>query len=150
MFSGSVELILSVAWREATSRRHAHLTVEHLLFVLAHDLEGEKILKAAGADLRRLRSDLEHYLQTSVEQLPRGRQREPEQTLAFRRVLQTAVIHVQSSGKGEVEAGDLLVALMQQPKSFAATLLSSQGVTRLDVLDCIKYRGYEECIACQR
>jgi len=139
MFSSAVELILSVAWREATSRRHAHLTVEHLLFVLAHDLEGEKILKAAGADLRRLRADLEHYLQTSVEQLPRGKQREPEQTLAFRRVLQTAVIHVQSSGKGEVEAGDLLAALMQQPKSFAATLLSSQGVTRLDILNYISH-----------
>src|SRR5262245_62340061 len=107
MFSSSVELLLSVAYREAVARRHAHLTIEHLLYVLAHDLEGEKILQACGGDLPRLRSDLDRFLQKNVEQLARGREREPDQTVAFRRVLQTAVLHVQSAGKSEVEAGDL-------------------------------------------
>ena len=110
MFSASVELLLSVAYREAVARRHAHLTLEHLLYVLAHDLEGEKILQACGADLPKLRSDLDRFLQKNIEQHPRGREREPEQTLAFRRVLQTAVLHVQSAGKSEVEAGDLFAA----------------------------------------
>ena len=55
MFSTSVELLLSVAYREATSRRHTHLTLEHLLYVLAHDPEGERILAACGADLPNLR-----------------------------------------------------------------------------------------------
>ena len=59
MFSNSVELILSIAYREATARRHTHLTLEHLLYVLAHDAEGEKILNACGADLPALRSELE-------------------------------------------------------------------------------------------
>ncbi len=139
MFSASVELLLTVAFREATARRHTHLTLEHLLYVLAHDTEGEKILAACGADLPRLRVELDRYLQRNVEQYARGQQREPDQTLAFQRVLQTAVLHVQSSGKGEVEAGDLLAALLQQPRSFAAQLLDGHGVTRLDVLNYVSH-----------
>ena len=139
MFSSAVELLLSVAWREAMARRHAHLTLEHLLYVLAHDPEGEKMLAACGADLPRLRVDLDRFLQKNVEQFTRGGQKEPEQTLGFRRALQTAVLHVQSAGKGEVEAGDLLAALLQQHKSFAAQLLEGQGVTRLDVLNYISH-----------
>ena len=77
MFSASLEIVLTVAYREATSRRHTHLTLEHLLYVLAHDAEGEKILNACGADLPALRSELNKYLQDKVEQFPHGRQQEP-------------------------------------------------------------------------
>ena len=119
MFSSSVELILSIAYREATARRHTHLTLEHLLYVLAHDTEGERILAACGADLPVLRRELDSYLAEKVEQFPRGRQQEPEQTLAFRRTLQTAVLHVQSANRAEVQAGDLLAAMLQQSKSFS-------------------------------
>jgi len=139
MFSNSVELILSIAYREATARRHTHLTLEHLLYVLAHDAEGEKILNACGADLPALRSELNKYLSEKVEQCPHGRQQEPEQTLAFRRTLQTAVLHVQSASRPEVQAGDLLAAMLQQHKSFASQLLEGQGVTRLDILNFISH-----------
>jgi ATP-dependent Clp protease ATP-binding subunit ClpA len=138
MFSTSVELLLSVAYREATSRRHTHLTLEHLLYVLAHDPEGERILAACGADLPALRRLLDRYLHEKIETFPRGEQREPDQTLAFRRTLQTAVLHVQSAGR-EVQAGDLLAAMLQQTKSQAAQLLESQGITRLDVLNYISH-----------
>jgi len=97
MLSAAVERILSVAYREAVSRRHAHLTVEHVLYVLALDLEGERILTACGVDLATLRRDLESLLDERIDGLPRGKNREPEQTLAFRRVLQGAVLHVQSA-----------------------------------------------------
>ena len=139
MFSAALEIVLTIAFREATSRRHTHLTLEHLLYALAHDPDGEKILAACGADLPRLRLELDQFLNRSVEQFPRGRQREPEQTLAFRRVLQTAVLHVQSAGRQEVQAGDVLAAILQQPKSYAAQLVESQGVTRLDVLNYISH-----------
>ena len=139
MFSASVELLLGVAYREATSRRHTHLTLEHLLYVLAHDTEAERILMACGADLPKVRADLDRFLQQNIEQFPRGAQKEPEQTLAFRRALQTAVLHVQSAGKSEVQAGDLLAALLQQNRSHAAQLLEGQGVTRLDVLNYISH-----------
>jgi ATP-dependent Clp protease ATP-binding subunit ClpA len=139
MFSASVEMLLHVAYREAVSRRHTHLTLEHLLYVLAHDPEGERILAACGADLPRLRRDLDAFLQHSVEQYPKGLEKEPEQTRAFRRVLQTAVLHVQSAGKAEVHAGDIVAAMLQQPNSFAAQLLDAQSITRLDVLNYISH-----------
>ena len=139
MFSPALEIVLTVAYREATSRRHAHLTLEHLLYALAHDLDGERILGACGADLPQLRRDLDKYLNDTVEQFSRGQQKEPEQTLAFRRVLQTAVLHVQSAGRQEVQSGDVLAATLQQNKSYAAQLLAAQGVTRLDVLEYITH-----------
>ena len=139
MFSPALEIVLTVAYREATSRRHTHLTLEHLLYALAHDPDGERILSACGADLPQLRRDLDKYLNESVEQYTRGQQKEPEQTLAFRRVLQTAVLHVQSAGRQEVHSGDVLAATLQQNRSYAAQLLAAQGVTRLDVLDYITH-----------
>ncbi len=139
MFSQALEIVLTVAYREATSRRHTHLTLEHLLYALAHDHDGERILAACGADLPKLRRDLDKYLKESVEQYGRGQQKEPEQTLAFRRVLQTAVLHVQSAGRQEVQSGDVLAATLQQNKSFAAQLLADQGITRLDVLEFITH-----------
>jgi ATP-dependent Clp protease ATP-binding subunit ClpA len=139
MFSQALEIVLTVAYREATSRRHTHLTLEHLLYALAHDEDGERILAACGADLPGLRRELDKYLKESVEQYGRGQQKEPEQTLAFRRVLQTAVLHVQSAGRQEVQSGDVLAATLQQNKSYAAQLLGSQGITRLDVLEFITH-----------
>ncbi|MEW5984136.1 MAG: AAA family ATPase [Acidobacteriota bacterium] len=139
MFSTSVEMLLHVTYREAVARRHAHLTLEHLLYVMAHDLEGEKILVACGADLPRLRRELDAFLRDKLEQLPPGADREPEQTLAFRRALQAAVLHVQSAGREEVRAGDVLAALMQQSRSYAPTLLAAHGVTRLDILNFISH-----------
>ena len=139
MFSAALELILNVAYREAAARRHTHLTLEHLLYALAHDPEGEKILAACGSDLPALRHSLDEFLGT-LEQFSRGtRGREPDQTLAFQRVLQTAVLHVQSAGKDEVRFGDVLAAILQQPNSYAAELLQSQDMTRLDVLNYISH-----------
>jgi ATP-dependent Clp protease ATP-binding subunit ClpA len=139
MFSASIEIVLTIAYREAVSRRHAYLTLEHLLYALAHDPEGERILSACGADLPRLRKELNQYLESAVEELRRGQEREPEQTAAFRRVLQTAVLHVQSAQRQEVNAGDILAAILQQPRAHASRLLEAQGITRLDVLDYISH-----------
>ena len=139
MFSPSLEVILTVAYREAAARRHTHLTLEHLLYALAHDPDGERILAACGADLPQLRRDLDKYLDEHIEQFSRGQQKEPEQTMAFRRVLQTAVLHVQSAGRQEVQSGDVLAATLQQSKSYAAQLLANQGVSRLDILEYITH-----------
>jgi ATP-dependent Clp protease ATP-binding subunit ClpA len=139
MFSASLEIVLSVSYREAASREHAYLTLEHLLYALAHDPEGEAILGACGADLPTLRESLQEYLESSIEHWKRGHERQPEQTAAFQRVLQTAVLHVQSAGRQEVRAGDVLAAIMQQPKSQAAKLLSAQHITRLDILEYISH-----------
>src|SRR6188472_3092502 len=119
MFSPALEVVLTVAYREASARRHTHLTLEHLLYALARDLD--------------------KFLDDHIEQFSRGQQKEPEQTMAFRRVLQTAVLHVQSAGRQEVQSGDVLAATLQQNKSYAAQLLAGQGITRLDVLEFITH-----------
>jgi ATP-dependent Clp protease ATP-binding subunit ClpA len=139
VFSASLERVLNLAAREAMVRRHADLTVEHLLFAAAHDPEGEEILEAAGADVPRLRRELADFLEQTMQRLPPGSRRPPQQTLAFRRVLQTAVVHVQSAGKDEAGVGDMLAALMREARSHAVELLGSHGVTRLDVLNFISH-----------
>ena len=139
MFSPALEVVLHIAFREAVSRRHAYLTLEHLLYALAHDPDGERILAACGADLPALRRALGAYLEESVERQRRGSERDPEQTIAFRSVLQTAVLHVQSANRDEANVGDILAAILQQPKSYAAQLLAEHGITRLDVLNFISH-----------
>src|SRR4051812_22464950 len=139
MFSPAVEVVLSIAFREAISRGHAYLTLEHLLYALAHDPDGERILAACGVDLPELRRDLDHYLDESIEKQRRGSAKDPEQTVAFRRVLQTAILHVQSAQREEANAGDILAAMLQQPKTYAAELLTEHGVTRLDILNYISH-----------
>src|SRR5580765_6077559 len=138
MFSAALELVLTIAFREAVARRHAHLTLEHLLYALAHDPDGERILAACGADLPALRRALHTYLDESIER-QRGGKGDPEQTMAFRRVLQTAILHIQSAQRDEVNAGDILAAILQQPKTDAARLLADQGITRLDILNYISH-----------
>ncbi|MCM2254716.1 MAG: ATP-dependent Clp protease ATP-binding subunit ClpA [Vicinamibacteria bacterium] len=140
MFSAALERVLVVASREAVARRHAYLTLEHLLYALANDPGGERILGSSGADVERLRRDLKAFLEEHVERQPDGgRRKPPEQTVAFRRALQTAVLHVQSAGKTEADLGDILAALLAQPRSHAADLLGQQGVSRLDVLNFISH-----------
>src|SRR5712691_10356943 len=139
MFSASVEVVLHIAFREAVARRHAYLTLEHLLYALAHDADGERILGACGSDLGQLRRSLSAYLDESLVPLARGQEHEPEQTAAFRRVLQTAVMHVQIAQRQDAQVGDILAAILQQPKTQAAVLLSEQGITRLDILEYISH-----------
>src|SRR3954471_24155988 len=139
MFSTAVEVVLHISFREAVARRHAYLTLEHLLYALAHDPDGERILGACGVDLALLRRQLGRYLDDAIEPLARGQEREPEQTVAFRRVLQTAILQVQSAQRQEAQVGDILAAILQQPKTQAAVLLAEQGVTRLDILEYLSH-----------
>ncbi len=139
MFTASLERVLNVAAREALARRHTDLTLEHLLFAAAHDPLGEDILAAAGADVLKVKKELETFLEQTLDKIPPGSRRAPQQTVAFKRVLQTAVVHVQSAGKAEADVGDVLAALLREPRSHAVDLLAAQGVTRLDVLNYISH-----------
>ena len=134
-----LQLTLQAAYREAESRRHAYLTVEHLLYALIHNEEGAQILLHAGADLGRLRADLERFFDEDLESVPGDDPVETAQTLAFHRVVQTAVDHTQSAEKEEVEVGDLLVAIFNEPDAHSMTLLRAQGVSRLDLLRYISH-----------
>ncbi len=139
MISAALEMVLVLAHREAVHRRHGHLTLEHLLFAAAHHPAGEEILRACGTDLERLRSDLARHLESAIERLPKGTEPEPAQTVAFRRVLEQTILHLAGAGRDEAGVGDVIAALLAQPKTFAAQALDAQGVTRLDVLNYISH-----------
>ncbi len=137
--SRELQLTLQAAYREAVHRRHAFVTVEHLLFALLHDERGVEIIHACAGDVEQLKYDLERFFQEDMEILPDDEVIEARQTLAFHRVLQHAVDHTDSAEKEEVEVGDLLVALYQEPDSYAVVLLRAQEVDRLDVLQYISH-----------
>ncbi len=139
MFTPALERILVIAAQGAQDRRHAHLTTEHVLLAIAHDPVGRRILHGSGVEVDQLIKGLTVFVEDQIDRVPDGSKRAPQQTIGFRRLLQSAVLHVQSAGKNEADVGDVLAALMQQPKSFAAEALASQGITRLDVLNYISH-----------
>ncbi len=139
MFTPALERILVIAAQGAQDRRHAHLTTEHVLLAIANDPVGRRILHGSGVDVDQLIKGLTVYVEEQIDRVPEGSRKAPQQTIGFRRLLQSAVLHVQSAGKNEADVGDVLAALMQQPKSFAAESLAAQGVTRLDVLNYISH-----------
>ena len=134
-----LQLTLQAAHNEALVRRHAYLTVEHLLFALLHSDEGEDILRNSGASVERLKAELERFFEEDLDQVPGEEPVDTLQTLAFHRVLQHAFDHTESSEKEEVEISDLLVSLFQEPDSYAVTLLRSQEVSRLDLTRYISH-----------
>jgi len=134
-----LQLTLQAAHREAVVRRHAYLTVEHLLYALLHHEDGARILRHSGADVTRLAAELERFFDEDLERVPGDEPVDTLQTLAFHRVIQHAIDHTRRSEKEEVEIGDLLAALFQEPDAHSMTLLRAQGVSRLDLLRYISH-----------
>jgi ATP-dependent Clp protease ATP-binding subunit ClpA len=134
-----LESTLGLAFAEAKARRHEHVTLEHLLYALLRDPVAARILRACGARLPELRRELEQHLDESQPSLPRGGDREPEHTQAFKRVLERAALQVQSSGKEQIDGGNVLVAFYRERDSHAVYLLERQGITRLDLLRYISH-----------
>ena len=133
-----LQITLQAAVAEAKKRRHEYVTLEHLLHAMTKDKVATEILLACGADLELLARELEDYLDRTLESLP-NRTQDPEQTAAFQRVLQRAAWHVQGSGRTELNAGDVLVAITRERGSHAVYLLERQGVRRLDILSYISH-----------
>ena len=134
-----LQLTLQAAHREAVTRRHAYLTTEHLLYAVIHNDDGVRILRHAGANVDRLRAELERFFNEDLEEVPGDEPVDTMQTLAFHRVIQHAIAHTASAEKDEVEVADLLVALFQEPDAYSMTLLRGEGVSRLDLLRYISH-----------
>jgi ATP-dependent Clp protease ATP-binding subunit ClpA len=135
--SKELQQTLQNAVGEARRRRHEYVTLEHLLHAMTKDKVATEVLLACGADLKTLERELEEYLDRTLESL--GSAQDPEQTAAFQRVLQRAAWHVQGSGRTELNAGDVLVAITRERGSHAVYLLEKQGVRRLDILQYISH-----------
>ncbi len=139
MISKELEAIIASAIKEARKRRHEFFTLEHILYAFVMDPAGRKILYHCGVDLDLLKENLETFFDRKMEKLPEGVDKEPIQTLSVQRVLQRAIMHVQSAEKREVEIGDILAAMFFEDHSHAVYFLKLQGVSRLDVLNYISH-----------
>jgi len=139
MLSKELEIALTTALEAARHWRHEYLCVEHLLFAMLQDDYGAEILLHCGADLKRLQAALEDFFEKELEVAPEGKSPELRQTPAFERLLQRAFLHVQFSGKEEVDAGDVLAAVFEEKDCHAAYYLQQEDITRLDILEYISH-----------
>ncbi len=139
MFSQEVQIAFTLAVREAQRRHHEYLTTEHVLYALLFDDTGQDIILNCNGDIDQLREQLEEFFSESLEVLPEEKEALPEQTVGLQRLLQRTVLHMQSSGKSQIEVGDILAAILEEEGSYASYFLSDQGMTRLDVLKYISH-----------
>ena len=139
MLSKELEFSLNQAFKRARERRHEFLTVEHLLLALLDNPAAVEVLKACGADLERLRRDLDAFVQETTPLLPEDEKRDTQPTLGFQRVLQRAVFHVQSAGRKEVSGANVLVAIFSEQDSQSVYLLDQHDISRLDVVNYISH-----------
>lgn len=139
MISKDLDIILQAVIEEASKRRHEYLTVEHLLYGIAFDPTGIKILRACDCNIDELRQDLEEYFTGQVPKIAADKLVEPVPTLGFQRVFQRMIIQVQASEKKEATAGDLLISLFTESESHAVFFLQKQKVSQLDVLNYVSH-----------
>ncbi len=138
MLSKDVEHTLNIAFQEAREKKHEFITVEHILLALIDNAAAASILHACGADLEVLKRELTTFLDETTPLLTDD-EKETQPTLGFQRVLQRAVFHVQSSGKREVSAPNILVAIFGEQDSQAVYFLNEQNLTRLDIVNYISH-----------
>jgi ATP-dependent Clp protease ATP-binding subunit ClpA len=139
MLSKELEYTLSQAFKQAKEKRHEFMTVEHLLLSLLDNPTAAEILRACGSDNDKLRREIAEFIEQTTPVIPPSENRETQPTLGFQRVLQRAVLHVQSSGRKEVTGANVLVAIFSERDSQAVFFLNKQDVTRLDVVNFISH-----------
>ncbi|MCB1426540.1 MAG: ATP-dependent Clp protease ATP-binding subunit ClpA, partial [Notoacmeibacter sp.] len=138
-FSQSLERALHQALTFANERHHEYATLEHLLLALLEDQDAAAVMRACNVDLDELRRTITHYLDTELDNLVTGYDEDSKPTAGFQRVIQRAVIHVQSSGREEVSGANVLVAIFAERESHAAYFLQEQEMTRYDAVNYISH-----------
>ncbi len=138
-FSNSLEIALHKALSVANERSQEYATLEHLLLALIEDSDAAAVMRACGVDLRLLESNLQDYIDNELSNLVQERHVDAKPTAGFQRVIQRAVIHVQSSGREEVTGANVLVAIFAERESHAAYFLHDQDMTRYDAVNYISH-----------
>ena len=138
MIAQELEVSLHMAFMEARQKRHEFITVEHLLLTLLDNPSASEVIKACAADVDDLRKALAEFV-TEHTPILAGEDVDTQPTLGFQRVIQRAILHVQSSGKKEVTGANVLVAIFGEKDSHAVYFLNQKGITRLDVVNFISH-----------
>ncbi len=139
MIAQELEVSLHMAFMDARQKRHELITVEHLLLAMVDNPTAADVLRACGADIEKLRKDLQGYIDEHTPVVAGQDEVDTQPTLGFQRVIQRAILHVQSSGKKEVTGANVLVAIFGEKDSHAVFYLHQQGITRLDVVNYIAH-----------
>jgi len=138
-FASQLETTLHNALGEASKRRHEYATLEHLLIALIDDEHASKVMSACGVNRDELRASVKHYLDNELGALVADSSTDPTPTSGFQRVVQRAILHVQSSGRDEVTGANVLVALFSERESYAVYFLQQQDMSRLDAVTYISH-----------
>ena len=151
-----VQSVIDTAFREAIFRRHEYLTIEHLLYSIVQFESGNDIISNCGGDVNILLKELIQFFSDKIPELPihidsevnneikqKTDQISPVQTIGFQHVLERTMSQVASSGKSEIDVGDLLVSIFSEQDSYAAYMLKKQGLTKLKLLDYISHSSSE-------
>jgi len=139
MIAQELEVSLHMAFVEARQKRHEFITVEHLLLSLLDNPSAAEVLRACASNIEELRKELTSFIAEHTPTVTGSDEIDTQPTLGFQRVIQRAILHVQSSGKKEVTGANVLVAIFGEKDSHAVYFLQRQGVTRLDVVNFISH-----------
>ena len=139
MIAQELEVSLHMAFMEARQKRHEFITVEHLLLAMLDNPSAAEVLRACGTDTDELRRGLADFITEHTPTVTGSEEVDTQPTLGFQRVIQRAILHVQSSGKKEVTGANVLVAIFGEKDSHAVYFLNQQGVSRLDVVNFISH-----------
>ncbi|WP_028452750.1 ATP-dependent Clp protease ATP-binding subunit ClpA [Chitinilyticum aquatile] len=139
MIAQELEVSLHLAFMEARQKRHEYITVEHLLLALLENPSATEVLRACGANMDELKRALGDFVAEHTPVVSGSDDVETQPTIGFQRVIQRAILHVQSSGKKEVTGANVLVAIFGEKDSHAVYFLHQQGITRLDVVNFIAH-----------
>jgi ATP-dependent Clp protease ATP-binding subunit ClpA len=139
MIAKQLQATFEFAVNEALTRRHEYVTIEHLLYALLHDRDAATVVRACGGDVDKLKGQLDDFMQKTFEAMADEAAVQPVLTTMLQRVVQYAQLHAQSSGRKEVDTGQMLAALFQAERSQAVFFLRQQGITKLDVLNYLSH-----------
>jgi ATP-dependent Clp protease ATP-binding subunit ClpA len=139
MIAQELEVSLHLAFVEARQKRHEFITVEHLLLAMLDNPSAAHVLRACGADIEELRAVLVQHIETHTPVVPGTGEVDTQPTVGFQRVIQRAILHVQSTNKKEVTGANILVALFGEKESHAVYFLNQRAIARLDVVNYIAH-----------
>ena len=139
MIAQELEVSLHLAFVEARQKRHEFITVEHLLLTMLDNASAAQVLHACGVNIEELRLVLAEFITTHTPVTPGDREVDTQPTVGFQRVIQRAILHVQSTNKKEVTGANILVALFGEKDSHAVYFLTQRNVSRLDVVNYIAH-----------
>jgi len=139
MIAQELEVSLHMAFMDARQKRHELITVEHLLLAMLDNPSASEVLNSCGANLEKLREEIIGHIEEHTPKVSGKEEVDTQPTLGFQRVIQRAMLHVQSSGKKEVTGANVLVAIFGEKDSHAVYFLHEQGIARLDVVNFIAH-----------